>query len=278
MDNITRARAFFQHNGRDIDKARFGYHFDALALDDMPATLARYQNEDGGFGHGLEPDITAPDSNPFATELALLYCLQADAPRDHPLLQRTVTYLERTQDADGGWRFSESVYTYLLAPWFQGWQWPNINPSCTLAGLLKGLGLGSQQLHVGVERLFAQQAKVDDLLGDEFYAVRPYAYYFLANWSHPQRELYSSGVLWWLIRQHVTGKIQDAGHFFEYVRTPQTDIGRRMPAAILAAQLDTLAAEQQDDGGWPSPYAEHWRGPATVQGLLTLQAFGRGDS
>jgi hypothetical protein len=275
MNRITRARAFFQHNGRDIDRARFGYHFDTLPLDDMLTTLGRYQNEDGGFGHGLEPDIAAPDSNPFATELALLYCVQADVPRDHPLLQRTVAYLEQTQNPDGGWQFTKSVYGHTLAPWFQGWQWPNINPSCTLAGLLKELGLGSQQLHDGVERLFARQANVNDLAGDEFYAVRPYAYYFVPEWSHPQRELYISGVLWWLIRRHASGKLQDAGQFFEYVRTPQTYTATALPESLLAAQLDALAAEQQEEGGWPSPYAEHWRGPLTVQSLLVLRAFGR---
>jgi hypothetical protein len=48
-----------------------------------------------------------------------------------------------------------------------------------------------------------------------------------------------------------------------------------LPGDILAAQLDRLAAEQAGGGGWPSPYAEHWRGPSTVQSLLVLRAFGR---
>lgn len=275
MSKIEQARVFFQSNGRDIDRARFEHHFGNLSLDGMLDVLARYQNPDGGFGHGLEPDIAAPDSNPFATELALAICLWADVPRDRPLLRRAVDYLEQTQDDDGGWRFTGSIYQHELAPWFQGWQWPNLNPSCTLAGLLRELGLGSEQLHAKVERLFDRRARVEDLTGDGFYEVRPYAYYFLPVWPHPRRDLYASGVLWWLIRQHATGKILDAGHFFEYVRTPSSDIGRRLPEHIIAARLDALAAEQAADGGWPSPYAAHWRGSITVQSLLVLRAFGR---
>lgn len=275
MEPIERARAFIATAGRDIDKARFAVHFDGQPVALLLEALAAYQNPDGGFGHGLEPDIGAPDSNPFATELALEYCLLADAPRDSPLLARAVAYLEETQGEDGGWRFAPAVLEHPLAPWFQAWEWPNLNPACTLAGLLRELGLGSARLHAGVEGLFAARQSVADLAGAEFYAARPYAYYFLPEWEHPRRELYRGGLLWWLIRGHLGGTIEDGGHFFAYVRSPQTYTGRHLPAEIIAAQLERLLAEQAADGGWPSPYAAHWRAPFTVGNLITLRAFGR---
>ena len=142
MDMLAKAQQFFQQHGRDIDQALWAYHFGTQPLEHLLAILARYQNPDGGF-HGLEVDIKAPDSNPFATELALLICLQANAPREHPLLQKAVAYLEQTQEENGNWRFAPGVYEHELAPWFQGWEWPNLNPTCTIAGLLKELGLGS---------------------------------------------------------------------------------------------------------------------------------------
>lgn len=275
MGAVERARRFFQTNGRDIDKALFAFHFGPSSLDTLLETLGRYQNPDGGFGHHLEVDIAAPDSNPFATELALWACIQADVPRDHPLLGRTVAYLEQAQDEDGCWRFSENVYAHDLAPWFQRWNFPDLNPACTTSGLLKALGLGSDLLHARVERLFEQLARPEHLTGDEFYTVRPYAFYFLPEWQHPHREFYLAGLLWWLIRQHVTEKIEDSGHFFEYVRGPHSWIGKRLPQELLNARLDMLAAEQQEDGGWPTPYASGWRGWVTVQNLLVLRAFGR---
>jgi len=275
MDAVSRAGAFLREQGRPIDQARFVRHFEGGGIEELTAALARYQNPDGGFGHGLEVDIKAPDSNPFATELALLVCAQAGVPREHALLQAATAYLERTQDADGGWRFSEGVYAHELAPWFAGWEWPNLNPACAIAGLLKELGLGSARLHERVEALFQERARVEDLTGDDFYAARPYAAYFLPNWSHPQRELYLGGLLWWLIRQHVAGTLPDAEHFFAYVRTPETYRGARLPPAILAAELDRLEREQAADGGWPSPYDPGWRGWSTMQNLITLRAFGR---
>jgi hypothetical protein len=273
MNILQKAANFFQNQGRDIDQALFHYHFGDLPQEEMLAVLGRYQNADGGFW-GLEVDIAAPESNPFATELALHICIQANVPGAHPLLQKTAEYLETTQSDDGDWHFSDVIYRHELAPWFQGWTWPTLNPGCTTAGLLRELGLGSERLHGRAEQLFQQMANEADLTGDQYYAVRPYAFYFLPDWDHPQREFYLSGLLWWLIRQHVDGKLPDSGHFFEYVRDPHTTIGQRLPAHILEERLAALAAEQTEDGGWPSPYSDGWRGWITVQNLITLHVFG----
>lgn len=275
MGTLERAHDFLRVHGRPIDQARYAVHFAGGARAELLTALKRYQNADGGFGHGLEPDITAPDSNPFATELALAICREARIDATHPLLQHTVAYLEEMQDADGGWRFSAAVQVHPMAPWFAGWSWPNLNPACVIAGLLRELGLGSPRLHARVEQLFVTHARLADLATGAFYEVRPYAGYFLPSNEHPRRELYLAGILWWVIRTHLAGEFPSAGHFFAYVPDPQSYTGRHMPAAIIAEQLDRLEAEQQADGGWPTPYAEHWRAPTTVQNLLTLRAFGR---
>lgn len=272
MDAISRAGSFFEFHGRDIDRARFAYHFGSGTLDELMEVVARYQNSDGGF-RGLEVDIAAPVSNPFATELALQICIEADVPRTQPVLSRTVTYLEETQHPDGDWRFSPEVYQHDLAPWFAGWTWPTLNPSATTAGLLRRLQLGSEQLHARVEELFQRLADPRDLLSDQYYAVRPYALYFMPNWHHSDRELYASGVVWWLLRAEET--IPDAEHFLEYVGGPDTFVGATLPRRVLSRQLDRLEGEQAEDGGWPSPYSEGWRGWVTMNALLHLKAFGR---
>ncbi|HEV8194222.1 MAG TPA: hypothetical protein VGP82_22460, partial [Ktedonobacterales bacterium] len=125
-----------------------------------------------------------------------------------------------------------------------------------------------------VERLLQRFARVEDLTGDEFYAVRPYAYYFQPEWEHPQRELYNSGVLWWLIRQ-VANAEMDGNHFFQYAPRPDTYAARMLPQGILDRRLELLAAEQQEDGGWPTPYEPRWRSWVTIQNVLVLRAFGK---
>lgn len=275
MDTLSRARDFLAANGRDVERTAVERCFGRLSLDVFVGVLGGYQNDDGGFGHGLEVDIGASASNPFATELALRLFLQCAVPTDHPVVQRTIRYLESTQDEAGDWRFTPEVQAGELAPWFREWQWPSLNPACTTAGLLRDLGLGSARLHERVERLFQRLKKSKDVANGSFYDVRPYAMYFLPEWTHPERELWISGVLWWHVRQHVLGTVADNGHFFEYVRGPETYIGRNLPRDILDERLAGLIAEQSADGGWPSPYSPKWRGWVTVQNLLVLKAFGQ---
>jgi hypothetical protein len=275
VDTIEKAGTFLGERGRAIEQKRFAFHFADGSRDALVEALQRYQNDDGGFGHGLEPDITAPDSNPFTTEMALRICLAAGISGDDPLVQRIADYFEQTQDPDGDWHFAPGVYEHDLAAWFAAWTFPSLNPSCVIAGLLRVFGLGSEQLLARVDDLFQRQSNPTDLLGDQYYAVRPYALYFTAQPNHPQRELYLSGVLWWLLRQDAQSNLPDAGHFFEYVGEPDSFVGKNLPSRIIDEQLDRLQAEQQDDGGWPSPYSPEWRGPSTVDALLTLRAYGR---
>jgi hypothetical protein len=271
---VQRAGEFIHRVGREIEQAEFDFHFGSLPLDDLMAVLAKYQNEDGGF-FGLEVDIKAPQSNPFATELALVVMRWADVPRDHPLLRRTVDYLEQTQHEDGTWQFTKEIYDHQLPPWFQGWKWPNLNPSCTIAGLLKELGLGSDRLHTRVQRLFDRIANPADLVGDEYYNVRPYAYYFQTEWNFDTAEFYRWGVVWWMTRQHMHNPGLDATHFLDFAPTPESPIARRLPDAVLRAKLDGMLSEQIADGGWPTPYDQGWRGWNTLLNLLILRAHGR---
>ena len=273
MDGLAKAGIFLQQYGRDIDQARFNYHFGSLSIEGLLEVLGRYQNPDGGFW-GLECDIAAPQSNPFAVEIALLICLWADAPVNSPLLENTAAYLERTQDPDGGWRFVPEIYQHKLAPWFQGWPWPNLNPACTLAGLLLELKLGSMAVLDRVQQLFERLEKPEEVTQGDFYTVRPYAMYFIAETGSSRQAFYRSELVDWFIRQHHLNKM-DNTHFFEYIRSPRTYAGENIPADILNTRLDLLSAEQAEDGGWPSPYDPHWRPWITVNNLLILREFGR---
>jgi hypothetical protein len=273
MDVLSKAGLFLQQHGRDIDQARFEYHFGSLSIETLLAILEHYQNPDGGF-FGLECDIAALQSNPFAVEIALLICLWANAPVESLLLVKAAAYLEHTQDPDGGWRFVPEIYEQKLAPWFQGWPWPNLNPACTLAGLLLELKLGPKAVTNRVQQLFERLEKPEEVTQGDFYTVRPYAIYFIPETGNPRQDFYRSELLNWFIRQHHLNKM-DNTHFFVYIRSPRTYAGESTPTEILDTRLDLLLAEQAEDGGWPSPYDAHWRPWITVNNLLVLREFGR---
>lgn len=70
-DDLKLYEKFLYNRGRDVEIAKFNYHFNDGEKEDVALALSIYQNRDGGFGHGLEPDSLNPYSSPFQTAEAL---------------------------------------------------------------------------------------------------------------------------------------------------------------------------------------------------------------
>ena len=54
MNAFEKARRFMYRSARPVELARWQYHFEQGSKENVLKALAAYQNEDGGFGHGLE--------------------------------------------------------------------------------------------------------------------------------------------------------------------------------------------------------------------------------
>ncbi len=65
-ERIAAARSFMAAHGRVLDRRRFELLFDGADAEPVLAALRAYRNSDGGYGHGLEPDLRAPESQPAA--------------------------------------------------------------------------------------------------------------------------------------------------------------------------------------------------------------------
>ncbi|MGM9662323.1 MAG: hypothetical protein ACI3WR_04455 [Oscillospiraceae bacterium] len=139
--DIERARSFMYRNARPLDLARWQYLLEGGSREAVLRCLAAYQNEDGGFGHGLEPDCWNPHSSPVqtwaATELIREAGLQ-DA--EHPLIRGILRYLASAADFDGHvWAntiLSNDEYPH--APWWSHApaQERSYNPTASLAGFI----------------------------------------------------------------------------------------------------------------------------------------------
>ena len=71
IEELKKYEKFLYNRGRDIEIAKFNYHFNDGSKEDVVMALSIYQNRDGGFGHGLEPDSLNPYSSPLQTSEAL---------------------------------------------------------------------------------------------------------------------------------------------------------------------------------------------------------------
>ncbi len=244
-----------------------------LWRDRTPATvvdaLAAYQNDDGGFGKGLEVDIKAPVSNPFAARLAMHTLLALHTTPQGPLVDDLATWLRRAQAEDGDWRFAKEVHDAPLPPWFAAWTFPSLSPACCLTGLAIRLRIATPEMRERVARLFSRQATLDEARTGGFYNVLPYAEY-VSTADLDDRDEWLDAIAANITRTAKEGNYDDAGHFFEHALGGGPAIVSRLPAETMTRFADTLIDEQEPDGGWPSPYDPGWRPSQTAAALTTL--------
>ena len=255
---VSGARAFLEAKGYPLGVATIDHAWHGAEAGAVLDALAAYQNDDGGFGRGLEVDIAAPDSNPFAARLAMQVLLALDEHPEAELVDRLAGWLEASQAPDGDWHFSDETRAGALAPWFAGWTFPSLNPACCLAGLANRLGIATPTMLARVAELFDDMASLEQARIGEFYDVLPCVEY-AAGIMHPDRDEYLDAIAANIQEKSSAGAYGDPQHFFEHALGGGPDLVRRLPSELFSQNVDRLLETQSDDGGWPSPYSEAWR-------------------
>jgi hypothetical protein len=103
MPGIDRAAAerFIWSAARLVDRHRYAMLFLGGPPEPVLAALSGYRNDDGGFGHALEPDLRCPLSQPAPTLSALEILHEAGRLDDEPIHGATA-WLESISAEDGG--------------------------------------------------------------------------------------------------------------------------------------------------------------------------------
>ena len=239
-----------------------------FAADPQPAisALASYQNDDGGFGKGLELDIESPASNPFATWMGLIYLRSLPATVTEHIRMKAAAWLSENQAADGDWHLSEETRSRGLAPWLTTWTFPSLMPSCCLAGQAAALGIASPRMLDRVDALFREQASLDQVRDGEFYELTPYADYSLTG---RLPEVYLAELVSTIVRWAREDRFADSEAFFNFALRGSAELAARIPDAIAHQYVQRALGEQQDDGGWPAEDSR-WRHAKTAGVLAGL--------
>ena len=95
-DAFVRAHTFLAQQARPLELAVFERTFLDGPTWRVIDELQAFQNPDGGFGHGLEPDALTPVSGALATSVALRRLAEVEAPGDHPVIVAAADYLRAT--------------------------------------------------------------------------------------------------------------------------------------------------------------------------------------
>ena len=294
------ARAFIEREGRPLEVALLRQETDGGGADAVLAALAAFQNPDGGFGHGLEPDMASPASSAIATSIGLRLLIRVGAPAGHPMVTGVLRWLDDNLDREAGvWQIvGPGVELAPHAPW---WGWSKdmagsdsiagaklgfrFNPTAELLGqLYRYRSAGPSAVAVIAERRMRQtvaETPVIESAYDLKCAIR------LAETPEAPADLREA--LTTLVRGSVAAHDPDDEHAPVLELAPRPD---SLVADLVASRVDsaaeTLIAGQQADGGW-IPFWDwsfvdadawaraqrDWRGWITREALETLTAWGR---
>ncbi len=294
---FQRAKSFIMDQGRALDQKRFEFHFEDGSADAVLAALTPYQNDDGGFGHSLEPDLRTPFSSAIATTVGFQILREIQAPASHALVRKGIQYFIATYEA------SQQVWPIVPpevndaphAPW---WHYEKstetfgrflVNPRAEIVGYLHEFSEGVPAKLL--KTLTAAVLEHLDSLPDEMEMHDSLCFVRLAETA----ALSSRDKVWAkLARAAAPGVARNAEQLTGYVLKPLWLVPS--PESPLAAglkdevemNLDFEIEQQGADGSW-SPnfswgdqYPEAWRvakrewqSRFTVDTLKTLKDFGR---
>ena len=151
QQKLKKIKYFIYQNGRLLERKLFQYFFENGSVDTCMDVLRTYQNKDGGFGNGLEPDLLCPESSGIAMETAFYYMDMLERP-DQRIIKKCVTWLLKNIKSDGTLIYPpQTINQYPHQPW-----WSNSDSFriLSIAAYLKKWGVEESELFTKVQHFF----------------------------------------------------------------------------------------------------------------------------
>ncbi len=114
-------KEIFFKRSRSLEQAIFVHRFERENEQEIVNELSKFQNEDGGFGHGIESDFRLPLSSPMHTSVALrILSENVSDETAEAMTKKAFNYLEEVFDYEKQRWFtvSKEVNNYPHAPWW----------------------------------------------------------------------------------------------------------------------------------------------------------------
>ena len=279
------ARTFLRRDGRLLERRLFATLFEGAPATGVVRALDGFRNDDGGFGHGLEPDVRAPDSMAIHVEAAFQAMVAAGAA-DPGVVTAALDWLASVAAPGGPVALvTPAVADHPRAVHMDG-AWmaePGLNPTAGLVGLACALGAGDHPW-VGRATAWCWQA-LEAGWPAEGHALLETAVFL----EHvPDRERAAALAPGLVAALPAASYVRLDAHDPAYGVTPldlapapTSLLTPHLGHDLLTAHLHRLARDQRDDGGWaitwepPGPGAVlEWRSRRTVEALRTWAAWG----
>jgi hypothetical protein len=293
VPDLTAASDFMATHARLLDRRRFEVLFQGALPEGALAALEAYRNPDGGYGWGLEPDLRDTTSQSGAA-LHAFEVFEDVLPATSPRAVELCDWLASVSLPGGGLPFALPVRSSAgCAPF-----WAGADPAVTSLQITAIVTSTAQRVAAGdpavaahpwlagsirwcldaieamdrephaMELAFALQLL--DLVHDS----QPGAPGLIARLGE---HIPADGLV------HVAGGLEDEMmRPLDFAPDPGGPVRALFSPEVVEAELDRLASQQLEDGGWPVGFASYspaapldWRGHMTVRSLSLLRRNGR---
>ncbi len=281
---LESAREFILREARLLERRLFAALFEGAPVAGVLDALRGYQNDDGGFGHGLEPDKLCPASQPIDVSLAL-QTMDAVGSADESMLRSACAFLAKVSRGGCVPLAFPSIEGFPRARhWNERCYAYGISPTAGIAGLLHRFGARHAWLEAATAYCWSS---IERSLPDEAHALAAVLGFLEPAESQRVEGLAAKlgahlpTVTWLRLDPKDPAYGVTPLHF---APTPRSRWRSLFDDGVIEGHLDRLEADQAADGGWtltwepPSDASRlAWRGMETLRALRVLNAYGRLD-
>lgn len=291
---LKKARDYLFKEARELEQSRWSYHFEGGSKEEVLRSLKTFQNEDGGFGHGLEPDFFAEESTPIATWTACLVLDALELEQNHPMILQVLEYFRNCKYQEKGLFFYTipSVNQFPHAPWWtytEERKLAGYNPTASIIGFVLKYAKEETALYQDFSRRLEEA--LDYLKAQEVtekHELRNFVelYHYLEGTKAAQEMFFS-------LEQYVKKVINiDIDKWFSTYTTKPLDLlisvsspGYQYAKDLAKEEVKRTLQIQLPDGSWDIPWSwqegssaeekskKHWKGIVTLETCLKIDKF-----
>jgi hypothetical protein len=258
---FNKIKEFIFKNSRLLERKFFSYFFEEGNKEEVIKVLAAYQNADGGFGNGIEPDLLCPNSTAIGAETAMYYIDLLDY-EENEMTDQLFDWIIKEQNEEGYiYHPPKSMYNYPFQEW---WNRPDDLRIFALSGFLKKWGLEDNDFFKQVKNFY-----LNSTLPEEF-TFYEYPYFIYLKYLGESKE--EKNLLQNIINQLPSIFAKNKEHYPLF--------GRHWYHALdivdkkeVENEMDNFFKGLKDDGGLEIIYQNlpWWRPIWTLDGLILLK-------
>lgn len=263
-DYKKKIKKFIFSNGRLLERKLYSFIFKNGNKEDVIKALVAYQNSDGGFGNGIEPDLLCPDSTAIGAETAMYY-LDILEHVDNNITEQLFQWIIKKQNEEGYIPHPpKNMHNFPFQAWWDG---PDELRIFTLAGYCKKWGIKDPVFFKKVRNFYSNSSLPEE------YALYEYPYFVYLKYLGESKE--EKKMLQQIIIQLPSIFEKNKEHYLLFSRHWYHSLDE-LDKKVVDCEVDNFFNGLKDDGGLKIVYQNlpWWRPIWTLDALILLKKTG----